>query len=184
MHRNIGSFMYLYFILGMLHYIAIIFANTVLLWSFISSDFLPLRVAGMFALLYTFFKGSRGLLEPISVFCMGEARAHPGWDASSSQGPYWWQRPPHKVPTAQQEQFWGSVCCSRILRHCNSVPSQGAGIQTSSDLAITSWPAVPTELQPPHHLCGQKSAQAHVFLCSLCLTDMAARLCCPACWSQ
>ena len=38
-------------------------------------------------------------------------------------GAYWGQIQfslnglPHKVPTAHQEQFWGSVSCSRILPH-------------------------------------------------------------------
>ena len=46
-----------------------------------------------------------------------KARVHAGRVASSTQDPYWWQWLPHKVPTAHQEQLWGSVSCSRILQH-------------------------------------------------------------------
>ena len=35
-----------------------------------------------------------------------KARVHPGWLASSSQDPYWWQWLPYKLPTAHQEQLW------------------------------------------------------------------------------
>ena len=60
---------------------------------------------------------SRGLLGPNPVTRWVKARVHPGWVASSSQDPYWWQRLPHRVPTAHQEQFWGTVSCSRTLQH-------------------------------------------------------------------
>ena len=97
--------------------------------------------------LYSFFKGSRGLLEPIPVISLGEGRVHCGRVASSSQGPYWWLRPPRKVPTAHQEQFWGSVSCSS-MQHAAQFRPRGARIQTSN-LPITSRPALPAELQPP-----------------------------------
>ena len=41
----------------------------------------------------------------------------------------------------------GSASCSRTLRH--AAQFRGAGIWTS-DLPVTGWPALPTELQPPH----------------------------------
>ena len=71
-------------------------------------------------MLSTLFQGvAGGLLDPIPVISLGEGRVHPGW----------WQRPPRKVPTAHQEQFWGSVSCST----CSSVLSRG-----TSNLPITS----------------------------------------------
>ena len=78
------------------------------------------------------------------------AKAHPEWVTSSLQDPYWWQWLPHRVPTAHQEQFWGSVSCSRILWHVaqsSSVPGTPGepGIWTS-DLPITGPPALPTDL--------------------------------------
>ena len=82
---------------------------------------------------------SQGLLEPIPVISMGEGRVNSGWVASSSQGPYWWQRLLHKVPTAHQEQYWGPVSCSRILQHIAQFCPRGAGIR-NSDLAIISRP--------------------------------------------
>ena len=51
-------------------------------------------------------------------------------------------------PTAHQERFWGSVSCSRTPRHVAQCHPRGARIQTS-DLPITSPPALPTELQQP-----------------------------------
>ena len=75
---------------------------------------------GVVGMLSTLFQGvAGGLLDPIPVISLGEGRVHPGW----------WQRPPHKVPTAHQEQFWGSVSCST----CSSVLSRG-----TSNLPITS----------------------------------------------
>ena len=68
------------------------------------------------------FQGVAGFLEP---------RVHPGWVTSSSQGPYWWQRQPHKVPTAHEKQFWGSVSCSRILWHVAQFCPRGSCIRTS-----------------------------------------------------
>ena len=44
-----------------------------------------------------------------------------------------------------QMHVWGSVSCSKILRHAAQFPPRGAEIQTS-DLPITSRPALPTEL--------------------------------------
>ena len=48
----------------------------------------------------------------------------------------------HTGAIAHEEQFWGSVSCSRALRHVPQVLPRGAGIQTS-DLPITSPPALP-----------------------------------------
>ena len=83
------------------------------------------------------FKGSWGLLEPTPVVSLDEGRAHPERVASSSQGPYWWQRPPRKAPPAHQKQFWGSVSCSRTLQHAAKLRPRGARIP-ASDLPITS----------------------------------------------
>ena len=69
-------------------------------------------------------RGRRGYWDKIQL-TMGEG--HPGWVASSMDG----------VPTAHQEQFWGSVSCSRILQHAAQLHPRGAGIWTS-DLPITS----------------------------------------------
>ena len=63
------------------------------------------------------------------------SRVLPGQVASSSQGPHWWA-------------VWGSVSCSRTLRHA-AQPSPESG----GDILITSWPALPTELQPPEYPC-------------------------------
>ena len=60
----------------------------------------------------------------------------------------WWQRLPHKVPTAHQSQFLGSVSCSTTLQHVAQFQPRGARIWTS-DFLITSQRALPTELQPP-----------------------------------
>ena len=51
----------------------------------------------------------------------------------------WWQRLPCKVPTAHQEQFVGSVSCSRMLRYASG------GVMDSNQ----TWPALSPELQPP-----------------------------------
>ena len=69
-----------------------------------------------------------------------KARVQPEWVASSLQDPYWWQWLPHRVPTAHQEQFWGSVSCSRILRHVAQSHPRGAGVsnQRPSDHLSTS----------------------------------------------
>ena len=72
-----------------------------------------------------------------------KARVHAGWVASSLQDPYWWQWLPHKVPTAHQGQFWGSVSCSRILQHVAQFCPRGTWIRIS-DLPITGPPALPT----------------------------------------
>ena len=37
-----------------------------------------------------------------------------------------------EVPTAHQEQFWGSVSCSRILRHTAPFHPGGVGIRTTT----------------------------------------------------
>ena len=55
--------------------------------------------------------GSQGLLVTVPAVSRGKSWVHPEQVASSSQGPYWWQRPPHKVPTA----IWGSVPFSSLL---------------------------------------------------------------------
>ena len=80
------------------------------------------------------FPWGRGvlLLEPIPASSQGKGRVLPGQVASLSQGPHWWA-------------MWGSVSRSRTLRHA---AQPGAGIGTS-DLLITSRPALPTELQSP-----------------------------------
>ena len=80
------------------------------------------------------FPWGRGvlLLEPIPASSQGKGRVLPGQVASLSQGPHWWA-------------MWGSVSRSRTLRHA---AQSGAGIWTS-DLLITSRPALPTELQSP-----------------------------------
>ena len=49
--------------------------------------------------------GRGGFCRSKSKLSLGDGRVHPGQVASSSQGPYWWQRPPCKVSTAHQEQF-------------------------------------------------------------------------------
>ena len=47
---------------------------------------------------------------------------------------------PHRVSTAHQEQFWGSVTCSRILRHVAQSHPRGTGDsnQQPSDYCSTS----------------------------------------------
>ena len=96
-----------------------------------------MRVTWMLPLLFPFFKR---LLGPIPVNSMSEGQGT-AWMSC------WWQSLPHKVPTACQEQFRGSVSSTRILRHAAQFRPREAGIQTS-DLPITSPPALPTELQP------------------------------------
>ena len=97
------------------------------------SSAFSMRAVGMF---YPPFSGV--LLGPIPVL-WAKARVHHGWVTSSSQDPYWWQRLTHKVPTAHQESFWGSLSCSRILQRVAQFHPRRAG----------SPPALPTELQPP-----------------------------------
>ena len=67
--------------------------------------------------LFISLRGCRAYWGQIQLYSWAKARVHPEWVASSLQDPYWWQWLPHRVPTAHQEQFWGSVSCSRILRH-------------------------------------------------------------------
>ena len=77
--------------------------------------------------------GSQGLLVTVPAVSRGKSWVHPEQVTSSSQGPYWWQRPPYKVPTA----IWGSVPFSSLLWHRAQLHPRGAGIRTS-DLPITS----------------------------------------------
>ena len=62
----------------------------------------------------------------IQFYSWVKARVHPEWVASSLQDPYWWQWLPHKVPSAHQEQFGGSVSYSRLLRHVAQSHPRGA----------------------------------------------------------
>ena len=91
--------------------------------------------------------GLRGCFLPL--LSGGLLRPHP-----VIQDPYWWQWLPDKVPAAHQEQFWGLASCSRILPHVAQFHPRGAGTQTSN-LLITSPPALPTEIHPPlfWHTC-------------------------------
>ena len=103
-----------------------------------------LRVAGCCRLFPP--KGLRGLLGPNPVFLDGR---RPGYILDESPA----HRRTltdgsgclHKVPTAHQEKLWGSVSCSRILWHV----AQSRPGEPGFEPAITSWPALPTELQPP-----------------------------------
>ena len=100
-----------------------------------------MRVVGMLPLLSPFFKGSWGLLGPVPVNSM-DSRVRPGWVTSSLHDPYWWQRPPHKVPTGA---ILGFSIFDRILRHVAQFCPRGAGFEP----AITGPPALPFEPQPP-----------------------------------
>ena len=91
---------------------------------------------GCYRFIPFFSKGSQELLEPIPVVSLGEGSVHPEQVASSSQGPYWWQRLPHKVPTVLACS-WHLDQWSRILRHAVQLCPRGARIQTS-DLQFTS----------------------------------------------
>ena len=73
------------------------------------------------------------------LLTLGEGRELPGQVASSSLGPHWWQRPLCKVPTAHQYLAQG---------HFDMQLSSGIG---TSDLPITSRPALPAEPQPLWH---------------------------------
>ena len=96
-------------------------------------------------------KGLRGLLGPNQNFSQwAQARVHPGWVASSSQDPYWWQWLPPQGANCTSEATLGFSILLKDTSTCSSVPPWGAGIRIS-DLLITSQPALPTELQPPHH---------------------------------
>ena len=92
--------------------------------------FLSMRVTGCCHFFFPLM-GCGAYWDQIQFTRWAKARVRPGWVASSSQDPYWWQWLPHKVPTAHQEQVWGSVSCSRILRHVAQSRSRGAGILTS-----------------------------------------------------
>ena len=91
----------------------------------------------LFVLIFFSFHGMLLLFIPLrgcgvtgaksSFTQWAKARVHPEWVASSLQDLYWWQWLPHKVPTAHQEQFWGSVSCSRILRHVAQSHPRGSG---------------------------------------------------------
>ena len=100
-------------------------------------------------------RGCGAYCSQMQFYSWANARVHPEWVASSLQDPYWWQWLPHKVPTAHQEQFWGLVSCSRILRHVAQSCRRGAGDsnQQPSDhwsTSSTHW-AIATELQPPQN---------------------------------
>ena len=86
-------------------------------------------------------KGCGAYWGQIQFHSWVKARVHPEWVASSLQDPYWWQWLPRKVPTAHQEQFWGSVSCSGILRHV---------AQSNPRVVIASPLALSTELQHWH----------------------------------
>ena len=78
----------------------------------------PLIREGRGVLLHFSPKGLQGLLGPNPVFLNGR---RPGYILDESPA----HRRTltdgsgclHKVPTAHQEQLWGSLSCSRILRH-------------------------------------------------------------------
>ena len=89
-------------------------------WMWMSVKVYPLTIIVIKTFRFVFFPLIRE--GRVAAFFAGltwakSSRVHPGWVASSSQDPYWWEWLPHKVPTAHQEQLWGSVSCSRILRH-------------------------------------------------------------------
>ena len=129
----------------------------------LSKSFLFGSVPFFFWMLYPPFSGGWGLLGPNPVSLWAKARVHPGWVASSSQDPYWWQRN-KRWSWSCSTSWWrgqaeaatqGANCTSGALvgfsillkdtSTCSSVPGIG-----TSDLPITSPPALPTELQPPH----------------------------------
>ena len=83
-------------------------------------------------------KGLRGLLGPNPVHTMGIGQGTPWMSCQLIAGPL-------LMASAHQEQLWGSVSCSRILRHVAQFRPGEPGF----DLVITSPPALPTELQPP-----------------------------------
>ena len=82
-----------------------------------------------------FSQGHRVCCWSQSQLSPGEGRVHPGQVASSSQGP--------------QEQFGGSVSCSRTLAAQLSPGEPGFEPATNPATPSTSWPALPTELQQP-----------------------------------
>ena len=112
--------------------------------SFFFFSAFSVRVAGC-CRFFIPLRGCGAYWGQIQLYSWAKARVHPEWVASSLQDPYWWQWLPHKVPTAHQEQFWGSVSCSRILRHVAQSHPRGAGIRTS-DLPITGPPALLSHL--------------------------------------
>ena len=65
------------------------------------------------------------------------------WVASSC----WWQRLPHRVPTAHQELFWGSVSCSRILWHV--AQSHPRGVRDSNQRPSDHWSTSSTHWATP-----------------------------------
>ena len=113
-----------------------------------------------FCFLFCFFREGRrdvlsppfsgGLMGPNPV-TVGEGQGTPWMSRQLIAGPLLMAEAATQVPTAHQEQFWGSVSCSRTLRHVAQFHPRGTRIQTS-DLPITSPPALPTELQPSNHL--------------------------------
>ena len=78
--------------------------NFSFLFRFVSFRFLLLLLWGSWGC-YCFYplfsRGRGGYWDQFRLTVWAKARGHPGGDASSSQDP----------------QFWGSVSCSRILRH-------------------------------------------------------------------
>ena len=92
-----------------------------------------MRVAGMLPLL-SHFSGCRRDYWSQSQLCLW---AKAGWVAGSSQGPYWWQRPPHMVPTGAPGAVLGFSILLKDTSTCIQVRP------------ITSRPGLPTALQPP-----------------------------------
>ena len=103
--------------------------------SFDSVDIHSLSITALFLLWRCgFFCWSQSQLS------LGEGRVLPGQVASSWQGPRWWQRPPCKVPTAPGA-IWGSVSCSRTLRHVAQLsPELGFEPATFRSLANLLYP--------------------------------------------
>ena len=110
------------------------------IWSFIFFFFSLFHEGYGMLPLFISLRGCGAYWGQIHLYSWAKARVYPEWVASSLQDPYWWQWLPHRVPTAHQEQFWGSVSCSRILRHVAQSHPRGAGVsnQQPSDHWSTS----------------------------------------------
>ena len=63
------------------------------------------------------FQGGFGVSGAKSSYSMGEGQGTTWMSCQLIAGPLLMAEAARGVPTAHQEQFWGSVSCSRILRH-------------------------------------------------------------------
>ena len=109
-------------------------------WSLVYESQGPFYCSVPFRFLFRFFREGHGdVLSPLfqgggllgpNPVTVGEGQGTPWMSRQLIAGPLLMAVAATQVPNAHQEQFWGSVSCSRILWHVAQFHPRGAGIRT------------------------------------------------------